>query len=63
MPLEGCRCPWCGMVTMVLVELGDFSVMGICNECGNRYEAKPHPKYHGRGVLMYKIDGAMVNND
>lgn len=50
---EGCGCPWCGMVTMVLLQPNDSAVIGICNECGKRYMARVNPEY-GFGILMTK---------
>lgn len=56
MNFEGCRCPWCGYVTMVQIEYFDTKVIGTCNECGQLYEAIPHPEYQGCGaVLLIKL--------
>jgi len=54
MNFEGCRCPWCGYVTVVLLEQYDNWVVGTCNECGNTYKAIPHPVYP-TGVKMMKF--------
>ena len=53
MNFEGCRCPWCGYVTMVLLEEGDTWVLGTCNECGERYKAERD--IFEFGVVMTKL--------
>lgn len=52
MNFEGCRCPHCGYVTMVLIEYYDTKVVGTCNECGKMYEAIPHPQFKGTGTVL-----------
>jgi transcription elongation factor Elf1 len=59
---EGCGCPWCNHVTMVLIDAHDKSVIGTCNECGKLYRAQPHPDYNGIGILMSKVTDDELKN-